>query len=401
MSRSQLISKPITGIIGSLGFSIIYLIFVSSSILGDILYWLVSKAFAGYAKIFFYSALLIITIDFLLKRKIVYSKFVLALLFYFPICFLIGFNQNSLGKEFFAHFSPFILAILGYSYGFRSESSGQSISKILDEYAIFSGYFLSCLVIIYYFLVKNGSVEYFGAGALFAYPFFYSLKNKFYFHSLIFYLANIFTGKRSVLIAITFVLLIFFIKKSSFKFKIILLGFFFLLLYLIVSYSLNSGGVLFGNQLDRYIILFKYLAENDDILRAVDLATSGRLYDVFAVIDRLGNSFFNWIFGLGFGATFTIDYSFSNETHLTHYSHVTPFSYLLLGGIVLFVIVYGKLLYEAKFAYKFIDDHFSMMFFYFLILGFGGAIFFTDTFVWVLIGIFVSRRKSVENLVNN
>jgi Ca2+/Na+ antiporter len=153
-----------------------------------------------------------------------------------------------------------------------------------------------------------------------------------------------------------------------------------------------------GGGLDRYLIIFQYLAENDDVFRAIDLATSGRLYDVFAVIDRLGDNMFNWLFGIGFGAVFTIDYSFSDESHITHYSHVTPFSYLLLGGFLLLIVVYAKLLLEIKYALKKIDDHLSMMLVYFFVIGFSGAIFFTDVFVWLIIGMFTAARIKAQKI---
>lgn len=379
----------------------LYIGLIATSILGDILYWLVSKTFAGYAKLFFYPALAVILIELVKEKKIINDKFILILTVSAGICLVVGLYNNPIGKEFFAHFLPFLLPVFVYSYGLRSELSSGRISETIDRLAIRAGYVLVGLVFIYYPLVQLGYVEYFGAGALFAYPIFYALHKKLYYSATIFYLANIFTGKRSVFLAITTVLLIFLWKKASGLGKAIVIFLFTLIVALIYLEGEKSGGQLFGMGLDRYIIIFQYLSENEDTLKAIDLATSGRLYDVFAVIDRLGSDVCNWLFGIGFGAVFAIDYSFSQETHVTHYSHVTPFSYLLLGGILLLVIVYAKLLKELRSAVNNIDDHLSMMIVYFFVIGFSGAIFFTDVFVWLIIGMFTAKRIKCKRMTGS
>lgn len=379
----------------------LYIGLVATSILGDMLYWFVSKSFAGYAKLFFYPALFIVLIEVVKEKKIFKDIFLLFLSCSAGICLIVGLHNNKLEKEFFAHFLPFSLPIFAYSYGVRSELNSGRLSATIDKYAIRAGYVLVGLVAIYYPLVQIGYIEYFGAGALFAYPIFYALNKKLYFSAAVFYVANIFTGKRSVLLAITVVIFIFLYKSSNKISRIIIISLVVMLAALLYVAGEESGGHLFGMGLDRYIIIFQYMAENEDVLKAIDLATSGRLYDVIAVIDRLGDSVFNWFFGIGFGAVFTIDYSFSEEAHLTHYSHVTPFSYLLLGGFFLLLIVYLKLFRELRHAFNNIDNHLSMMIIYFFVIGFSGAIFFTDVFVWLIVGIFTADRIKSEWLTKS
>jgi hypothetical protein len=389
--------NPVNKIYGEKLIAWLYISLIATSILGDILYWLASKSFAGYAKLFFYPALLIILIELLVNKKIIKDDFLIFISFTAGICLIIGLSNNQIGKAFFAHFLPFTLPIFAYSYGLRSELASGGLSATIDKYAIKAGYILVGLVIVYYPLVQGGYVAYFGAGALFAYPIFYALKEKLYYSAIIFYVANIFTGKRSVFLAITIVLLIYLYKKCNTVVRMLTLGLAALLATFFYMEGGSSEGHL-GGGLDRYLIIFQYLAENDDVFRAIDLATSGRLYDVFAVIDRLGDNMFNWLFGIGFGAVFTIDYSFSDESHITHYSHVTPFSYLLLGGFLLLIVVYAKLLLEIKYALKKIDDHLSMMLVYFFVIGFSGAIFFTDVFVWLIIGMFTAARIKAQKI---
>jgi hypothetical protein len=374
----------------------IYLALISTAVLGDILYWTVSKFFAGYAKFFFYPVIFIIIIDLVKNKRIIKESFIFLMSACAGLSLIIGLQNNSIGKEFFAHFSPFILAIFAYSYGYRSELAGGKFISLIDKHAIHAGYLLSILVVFYYALVKYGVVEYFGAGALFAYPIFYCIAQKKYYHALLFFAANILTGKRSVVISISVVILIYLLRKLSFTGKVLVLTTIALAAATVVWVAGENDGDI-GGAFQRYFIIFKYLAENDDVLKAVDLTTSGRLYDVIAVIETLGSSWINWLFGMGFGATFTIDYSFAEESHVTHYSHVTPFSYLLVGGFLLLTVAYGKLLIEMRRALVRDYDHLSMMVIYFFVIGFSGAIFFTDPFVWLLIGAFAARplRRSI------
>ena len=168
----------------------LYISLVATSILGDMLYWLVSKSFAGYAKLFFYPALLIILIELLINKKIIKDEFLIFLSLTAGICLIIGLHNNQIGKAFFAHFLPFVLPIFAYSYGFRSELVSGRLSITINKYAIKAGYILVGLVAIYYPLVQAGHIEYFGAGALFAYPLFYAVKEKLYYSAAIFYVGS-------------------------------------------------------------------------------------------------------------------------------------------------------------------------------------------------------------------
>jgi hypothetical protein len=264
--------------------------------------------------------------------------------------------------------------------------------KILDRYAIASGFILSLLVVFYYQLIKMDYIEYFGAGALIAYPIFYAIKKKYYLTAILFYFTNIFTGKRSVLLAITITIFIFILKKISFFWRIVLALLSCLILYAYYLLGTLSNGKLFNSSMDRYFAYFNYISETKNIAKSIDLATSGRLYDAIAALDRLGSSVLNWLIGLGFGAEFSVIYSWTTVPYVTHYSHFTPISYLFLGGLVLLITIYSRLLKELFSAVVNINDPLAMMVVYYFIMGFSGAIFFTDVFLWIFIGCFSARR---------
>lgn len=370
----------------------LYLLFVSTSAVGDILYWLISPFFAAYAKFFIYPALAVIIYDLITNMRVVKSHFIMFVSALFGFGIINGLSSNNIGKEFVAHFMPFILPIFAYSYGFRSEYARKSFIDYVDQHSIKAGYILCIFVSIYFLLFKIGSVQYFGAGVLFAYPLFYALCRGFYFHAATFYAFNIITGKRSVFFAITFVVFLYIFAQLSTIWRIIFISIVGVAFGVLVAAGLYSEGQVFGDSFDRYFTIFRHLSEQDDVLFAIDLATSGRLFDAIAVIELLGNNLYRWIFGMGFGATYDIYYSFADEVHTTHYSHVAPLSYIFLGGILLAITIFGKVCYEGAHALRHHDSHLSLMIVYFVLMSVSGANLFTDVFWWIIIGSFTARR---------
>lgn len=371
----------------------LYIIFIATSVVGDILYWLISPFFAAYAKFFLYPALVVIFCDLLINGRVIKSTFILAVTTLFGVGIINGIVSNNIGKEFIAHFSPFILATLVYSYGYRVELSQRSFTSIVDAHSIRAGYVLCAFVLLYYLLFIYGYVEYFGAGALFAYPVFYALSKRMYIHAANFYFFNILTGKRSVLAALTLVILLYIYFRLTTAWRLIFVILIGVGLVFLILVGNSAGGVVFGDSFDRFFTIFRYLEESGDILFAIDLATSGRLFDAIAVVEVLGGSIFRWIFGMGFGATFDVYYSFANEVFTTHYSHFAPLSFVFLGGILLALTIFGKLLYEASYAIRNLESHLSLMIIYFTIMSISGANLFTDVFWWVIIGAFTARRN--------
>jgi hypothetical protein len=370
----------------------LYLFFVSTSAAGEILYWLISPFFAAYAKFFIYPVLVVIFYDLIVNTRVVKSRFIIFVGILFCIGLLNGILSNKIDKAFAAHFLPFILPVFAYSYGFRCEFAYKSFTDYVDKYSIRSGYLLCFFVLIYFLLFKIGYVQYFGAGVLFAYPLFYALCKGLYFHAAVFYSFNIITGKRSVFAALTIVVLLYIFLKLSAVRRIIFLSIVGVIFTILLVVGMQSDGQVFGDSFDRYFTIFRYLSEQDDVFFAIDLATSGRLFDAVAVIEVLGDNVFRWIFGMGFGATYDIYYSFADEVHTTHYSHVAPLSYIFLGGILLAFAAFGKVLYEGAHALNHYDNHLSLMMFYFLIMSVSGANLFTDVFWWIIIGAFTARR---------
>jgi hypothetical protein len=372
--------------------SFIYLLFIATSAAGDILYWLISPFFAAYAKLFIYPVLIVIFYDLIINMKIVKSYFIAIVGLMLGIGILNGVISNEMGKEFVAHFLPFILPIFAYSYGYRSEYLSKSFTYYVDEYSIRAGYVLCVFVLAYFLLFEFGYVKYFGAGVLFAYPIFYALCKGLYIHAGVFYSFNILTGKRSVFLALTIVLLLYIylsLPKIWRNLFLLMLG---VVASMVIIVGVQTDGLVFGDSFDRYFVIFRYLSEYDDILYAIDLATSGRLYDAIAVIEILGNNLIRWIIGMGFGAKYDIYYSFANEVHTTHYSHVAPLSYVFLGGLFLAAVIFGKMFYESVYALKNFNDHLSLMIIYFLVMSVSGANLFTDVFWWIIIGAFTARK---------
>jgi hypothetical protein len=389
------------GTIGVRVFSLTLLSFIALGLLSDIGYWLVGKWVSHLPKLFFYTAILLMGIHFLLKRKIVNDVFVKYMLFYCVFAIVWGGWHNPFNKATLAHLFPLVLPIIGLSYGYYIAKNNSYFFEYFHSKLIISGVVLTLTAVLYFYLNKIGLISYFGAGALVAYPIFYCFAKKKYGWVLVFLFAAILTGKRSVLIAVLVVLFLSFITSYNFfqlkKFCVfILISIFLFMIAAIYNYSNNNGFYL--GSFNRYMTILDIFV-NLDLehidFNKIDTITSGRLFDALAAYDAVSGDFLSLLFGRGVGATFSVMYSFSDTLHVTHYSHFTPFAYLFLGGIFLMIPVYFKLCSLLFFSIFSAKNFYTMLFMYYFIMGIiGGAIFFTDPFVWFVTGVVLYQVKS-------
>jgi len=143
---------------------------------------------------------------------------------------------------------------------------------------------------------------------------------------------------------------------------------------------------------ERYELIFNALMDEEIDLNILDVATSGRVNDFMGVVYSLNKDPFFWFFGKGIGALFDVD--IPSGVWTTHYSHFTPISYIFLGGLIMFLAVYGKLISLLIYCLKNMNDYYSMFFvYYFITTLIGGAIYFTDPFIWMFTGVIVYRKK--------
>lgn len=120
--------------------------------------------------------------------------------------------------------------------------------------------------------------------------------------------------------------------------------------------------------------------------RSMFQATSGRWHEVVGIGKALNEQPIYWVLGKGMGAEYTVEPLATREIEVRHYSHFSPFGYLLVFGGVFTALLYGGLLrtlvakrrYRRRFFYLGWLSLFAASFF--------GAILFTDPKVWFLYG---------------
>jgi hypothetical protein len=201
---------------------------------------------------------------------------------------------------------------------------------------------------------------------------------------LLFIVAAFLTGKRTVILGILLVFVIYFLWLCTKRP---------LTLFVIASVAALISYFVLMNLSD-FTVLSRFTAFFEE---SVDwnLATSGRLNDVLAAISSINKSAWYWLIGKGIGATFSVDYSWGRDIWTTHYTHVSPISYVFLGGVLLAFPIYFRLISLFVYAIKTAGNFYSLLFMYYFLVSFSGAILFTDPFVWVIAGIVFYQQKTI------
>ena len=135
-------------------------------------------------------------------------------------------------------------------------------------------------------------------------------------------------------------------------------------------------------------------------LKLLDLATSGRINDFIGAAEALNQNPIFWFTGKGIGGMFQV--VTTGAPWNTHYSHFTPISYVFLGGAIMLTAVYGKLISLLLYSFKTVNNFYSMLFIYWFIMAIiGGAIYFTDPFIWLFVGVVVYKKKHHRSKIQN
>lgn len=366
-------------------FLLMFLFYGALSFVVPILYWTVSKNFEHLTKVPFYFAIFAMICVLYFKRFIFKDWFSFFLMFYAPFSFLLGIVFNDISSAFVSHFFPFILPLAGLSFGYLVARDYQAELMWFYRKIPLLGVWLAITTIFYYVSYNFGYLDYYGASSLLVLPFLYFLVNKKYTIVFVFLFLIVLSGKRSDLLSIVLTLLVYGFYRNPLVGSLVL----FPVLSIFLTFLYDFGF------LDRFGLLFNlYFNDNFD-LELLNEFSSNRLNDALAAIDSINQSPFFWIFGQGFGVTYTYDAVTYN--HTVHFTHFSPISYILLGGLVMFFFVYFKLIRLVHFSLSSNIDFFNLylVFLFFLSL-FGGSIFFTNPFYWFVVGV-VSYRLSIKN----
>lgn len=354
--------------------------------LSPILYWMVDKNFEQLNKVFPYLVIMAMLIFLLTRRFILRDRLVIFILFYSIVIIIFGVINNPIGKPTFAHLQPLLLIICGLSFGYLiAKNYGATLNKIYFG-ASWLGVVLSIIIINYFMLYQMGSIPYFGASSLMFVPIIWAILEKKWLYLLIFMIALVLTGKRSGLLAVLIVLLFGMYHTIGARRLFLVLGF---------GVIMALGAIMHDGSFSvfsRFNQIIEVLLQNEISLDELDIATSGRINDALAAYESINKHWIYWVIGKGIGATFQVQ--LPTDVWITHYTHFTPLSYIFLGGGVLFVAVYSKIIGLLFYCMKNSCNFYNLLFLnYFVISILGGAIYFTDPFVWIFAGVVIFNKK--------
>jgi len=314
------------------------------------------------------------------KKFILDDWFVIFLIIYGCFLMLYGLLNNHDLKAFIAHFQPLFLPILGISYGYFVAKFYPAI--LIKFYASLPalGFFLLVTGALYFYLYKVGNLGYFGASSLIILPLIWALLENKKIFSVLLIAGILISGKRSDLVSTVWVLFIFLYRTNPKKIIIIIIPVLILLINLL----------LYSDIFDRFVDIYNAIEASD--LDRLNAATSNRINDIIGAVYSINESWFYWVFGQGFGVTY--QYDAITYMHTVHYCHFSPVAYILLGGVVLLLPISIKFCYLLYFSIINYRDFFNLFFIYLCSLCMvGGAIFFTNPFFWIVVGIVVFNSR--------
>ena len=370
--------------------------FAIYSSLSPTLYYTIHASFSQGHKLFFYGTLFIMSMTIIVNKSVLKDNLIIFLMIYSGFLITLGLSLNEINKATFAHFQPIFIPILGINFGYLIAKNKPDILWKIYRSSNQLGYILSALTIVYFLLYQFSFIPYFGASSLLFIPIFWAFLEKKWLHFFFFMCILLLTGKRTPLIAISAVLIISFFRHLNLKQVLQVCGLT-TVAWVLFDYFGDNSLSLFR----RYIIIYKALVSGDfglfnlsiESLAILDSATSGRVNDIIAPVISLSQNPILWLTGRGIGGLFEVVLPGTDRVWVTHYSHFSPMAYFFLGGAIMFLAVYGKLVILLMYSIKKINNFYSMYFIYYFIGGFSGATYFTDPFIWMVVGVIIFQRN--------
>ena len=315
------------------------------------------------------------------KKNFRYHYFTFFLLFLIIFSSIMGIVNKTFFSlitfsQIYYYLMPFLCISAG---GLIYRTCGEEFNFFILDISNKLFWILFCLTLVYILLHNYTNYwGYFGysSGIIFT---FITNKKQTNLKLFIGIFIDLFTGKRSTIAMWGLIL--------SLKKPII-----FLSLLLLISLFLFSI-IPFIPQ--RYLDVF-YFSSTDE--RSMFLATGGRSVEWFGIIDKIKNHPSSLFTGFGFGSSYELYDMFQNLWETRHYSHLTPFTYLLISGIFSTIILYFFLIYFAATLY---NTKYSYMYYYYILMLFlsvsGGGLL-AMPLPWVFLGILIYLKEYNNNI---
>jgi len=339
-------------------------------------------------KIPFIIIMIIITL-FHLNYK-VRMPFISQLFIFFGVLSLIhGVFTNPISKVTATHLYGAVMPILAISFGsYFIEHANIKTIKLLYRMLKYSFYLLSMLIVVYFLLYLNGNIIYFGMATKVPYftAYFLSVGSNIGFSASV--VITLMTGKRAMISAILAQILFIYFHLNEWKYLSILKRRLVLVLLIVVLVLI----ALATNTLSRFQPFL-----NLDLFdkHAMYLATSGRSSEIFGILEYFSREEFSWFYGGGFGETYSYISEFSKgSVEVTqHYSHFSPFYYILVYGSIFTTLLYAAILKIFLKSLLMPSNLFSLIAIGMFAVSFLGASMLVDPQLWFFIGALIHICK--------
>jgi len=339
--------------------------------------------------------LLTVFYHFFRKKKIKLNIASFAFLGILPIGIFLGLIQGNVNREFLVHIYTCLMPVFAMSFGWYFFEAFLIYPKIQNRMSqalyitFFSGLLATVIFRVGYF---SGQASYSAVGLwnyTFATPFLLIDKRNLLL-SIISLAGSFIAAKRIglLVVSIYFFINIFLIRKNFINFfKVIIM--ISVAIYFLFP-ILDEIGVF--NRISYAIT--KLLTEGD-----IDAATAGRTSEIRMIITYFSREPVRYVFGAGFGSKIEVF-----ESYFRHYSHFTPLSYVIVGGLGFSVIIYGFLILTSlsllkKANAKILPKEsiaYVLLFLGIIISSFTGSVLTNYTTLWVFVGISwrINSKKS-------
>ena len=330
------------------------------------------------------------------KQKL-YLNFVSLLFFvYLFISITVAiYYKNELSMKTISHLYTIFIAIFGMSFGYHfAKNYTIDIAYKVKKYLKY--YFLASFLILLLYLYGHfftALIPYYGFDTELPLNFSFFLAQGQIGLAIISFLLILLSGKRSPLITVVILFLLFLFKGINFKkIKNIIISIFLPVLLISVFYIMFNRGLL-----SRFEIVASINIEDET---SVYNATSGRSSELIGLFNHMNYDKLRWYVGSGLGGSYYVDIIRGDDVEkFAHYTHLSYLSLIFLFGVPFVILFLSYIFFLFIKNYKYINNKYYLA----LLSSFIGSIFgagiLVDSIFWVLLGINIFIHKANPNSV--
>ena len=310
-----------------------------------------------------------------------------AVVFFFLVLSTVGSIVNVEGVllgPFFSHLLFFVVIFVGLGSASATYKILRRDVRKFDNYFKINIWLLFLFFVFYFYSFRSGMIPYWGMSSALPLilPFFLLRRNWFYVFLTV--LVCLLSGKRSIIIISIIQLLFFYffmLKTPFFKKSVIAITS--LIFCFVLTLMFPEMFVRFeGFSVDGGTVDYSAL-------------TSGRFDEVLVFFEKFSGDMVGAVLGFGLGANVIVDYSFGSSRVL-HYSHFSPFGIALVGGFLFSIFIYLTFTVNLYLAFRlflktrsYLLAYLVLCGIYYFITSLSGPALFNDVLFWLVLGLLV------------